>query len=226
MRVKNLPFPTCLVVIQGTQLNFFQSTGLPEDTAAALPYIFSDNFRHSLRKAISNGCAEGSALILAGHSLGGMEAQIIATDDSLRSNGYWPLSVITFGSPKVDYEVSNVVNISGRSYLSADYRRFTTIGDPIPFSTKATTSYQPTNQIVVDDRSQVDQSAARHWYDTVSGHLESLANATGSHMWYPCVYALRNYDALGHSNSRGTRPTELELDQSSWRTYSIPALWH
>ena len=226
VRVTNFAFPTCLVVIQGTEFDQNQSTALLEDIASATG--LNDNFRRTILSAIGQSCPAGSALILAGHSLGGMEAQLVASDPWLRRMGnYWPLSVITFGSPKLGNDVSDTVTINGRSYLSANYQRFSTIGDPIPFSTIATGTYQHYYPTMVDDRSLADQARAIQWYGqrSIPPLWELLNNSTRAHMWYPCVNMLRGYDALGHRIIAGQPANELHLDLATWRKYKVGLLW-
>jgi len=230
-RITNLPYPACLVVIQGTQFAGNQSTGPLEDIAAA--HGWPDYFRTRVFEALTDQqargvCPRGSAVILAGHSLGGMEAQLVASDPRLAQMGLWPKSVITFGSPKVTDEISTPTRQPTGTYVT-DYRRFTSIGDPIPLSTKGAFAYRPVQQTFVDDRSYQDQQKAIRFYADPQNSGALWMGAVGAHMWYPCIQALRGYDALGTRMVSGLRNSTLRLDVSTWRTYSAqsaPVSWY
>jgi hypothetical protein len=230
-RITNLPYSACLVVIQGTQFAGNQSTGPLEDVAAA--HGWPDYFRTRVFQALADQqsrgvCPRGSAVILAGHSLGGMEAQLVASDPRLAQMGLWPKSVITFGSPKVADEVATPTRDRTGTYVT-DYRRFTAIGDPIPLSTKGAFAYRPTKQTFVDDRSYADQQKAIGFYADPQNSGALWMGAVGAHMWYPCINALRGYDAMGTRMVPGLHNSTLRLDVSTWHTYSAssaPVSWY
>jgi hypothetical protein len=116
-QVKNLS-NTYLVTLSGTELTqFSQATGIPEDLAAA--FDLPDDYSQDVMDAIKATVPAGATLILAGHSLGGMEAQNMVP--ALQAQGYRVSNVITFGSPVTAPEVAGVT-----------YTRFMTNGDLVP----------------------------------------------------------------------------------------------
>jgi Lipase (class 3) len=95
-----------LVTFSGTELdNPVQATNVTEDIVAASAVEWLSPFIGSVKKALESyrasraSSGEPENLILAGHSLGGMEAEIIAADHELLGN-YHIFRLITFGKPK------------------------------------------------------------------------------------------------------------------------------
>lgn len=87
-----------LVALSGTEFVDNQSTGVLTD----LKVGFNQNnpYLRNVVSVISNNIPAGSNLILAGHSLGGMVAQQVAADDTIKKN-YNVLNTVTFGSPLI-----------------------------------------------------------------------------------------------------------------------------
>ncbi|MGH7986689.1 MAG: lipase family protein [Candidatus Binataceae bacterium] len=235
-RVVNMSTATCLMVLSGTQPFTPQSTGPLEDVASALG--MNDGFRQAIIEHMGSAdfasvCPPGSRLILAGHSLGGMEAQLVAADPRTAALGYQPMAVITFGSPKVAPEAMQTNSAGGITGFTL-YRRFTTIGDPIPYSTRGLGAFQPTNQIYVDDRSPAQKAQIIAYTDglidtTLNTRLGLLAwiamGAMGPHMAYPCVRMLADdFDALGNRISSPGSGTQLILAPApDQKFYSAPS---
>ena len=111
---------TYLVMLSGTEpFNLAQPTTLPQDLNAELG--LPDAYFYSIQAAIRKYIPRGARIILAGHSLGGMEAENIVTDRSLLQR-YRFTHVITFGSPRTLAPLnSNVI-----------YTAFDLVGDPVP----------------------------------------------------------------------------------------------
>lgn len=85
-----------LVTLSGTELVDGQSTGYLTDLLAGFN---QDNaYLRNVVKIISQNIPSDSNLVLAGHSLGGMIAQQVAANSSIKSN-YNILNTVTFGSP-------------------------------------------------------------------------------------------------------------------------------
>lgn len=214
---------TCLMVLSGTEpFNLGQATTLPEDLNAALG--LDDAFRQSVfgnlrTPGVRDQCPPGTRWIIAGHSLGGMEGQHIATDPRFAALGYSASRVITFGSPRVNQEAPEIV-----------YRRFSSIGDPIPEVTRPIYAYQAARQLYVDDRCAPDRGRAlveeRERLQEALAPLTLdpmqppglviarqlaalLPGALGEHMAYPCVKDLARYDAGGVMG--GSETLELDL---------------
>jgi pimeloyl-ACP methyl ester carboxylesterase len=226
-RVTNMP-NTCLVILAGTEplKPLIQNTHFLEDLKAGLS--LGDPFRDSILRALGSSrgqsvCPRGSRLILAGHSLGGMEGQLVATDPRLREAGYSAMSVITFGAPKVADEAYETDD-DGKIVRLTLYRRFSAIGDSIPESTRAldfVRHYQDAGSTFVDDRPPRDRDAALRFAtedledlkkDPV-GLLTFLAAGVPAHMSYPCIAELAQYDGLG---VRRTAPVTLRLGREAY----------
>jgi hypothetical protein len=200
----------CLLLLSGTEpIVLPQATTLPEDMMAALDDSPDDEFHQAILRALKtavakNYCDPDARLIIAGHSLGGMEAQNIAGDLLRSRSGLGVSNIITFGSPLT-------TRLPG--YISI--RRFTTIGDPIPYTTYFTNTYREVTQTIVDDRTgnarlqavaKADEERiialgwTRNALEPFSGTVilaHWLAGAVGAHMNYPKTQELANFDVLG-----------------------------
>ena len=60
-----------------------------------------NRYIQNIRDAVTSTIPEGSNIIFAGHSLGGMVAQQAASDDTIKAN-YNVLNTVTFGSPLIN----------------------------------------------------------------------------------------------------------------------------
>lgn len=236
----NRAAPICLVVLSGTEPTVFaQATTLPEDMRAAILNTEDDDFFYAIMLALGSAvqkgyCDRGARLVFAGHSLGGMEAQNVAAALIRQNANFYVSNVITFGSP-LTATLPGQVNI----------QRFTTIGDPIPYTTHFTGTYREVRQTVVDDRSgssrfrAIDEAArernaALGWVPNPlepiptqavrAGVLAKwLTGAVTAHMQYPNVSELQSYDALGAPISAGIT-TSLIIDKRrtiGGRTYGF-----
>jgi hypothetical protein len=126
----------CLAWMSGLELSP-QSTFLLSAMTAAMHQ--RDSFSRSIEQAIeSNQKCAGLPIILAGHSLGGMEAQNVASFGELTDRIQ---DVFTFGAPQTADQIGGV-----------HYHRFMATRDPIPYSTLATSTYRGvSNQICATD---------------------------------------------------------------------------
>ena len=89
-----------VVCLSGTDTDVEnQSTGYWTDLLVG----FEQNNRYieNIRDAVLANIPEGSNIIFAGHSLGGMVAQQAASDDTIK-NTYNVLNTVTFGSPLIN----------------------------------------------------------------------------------------------------------------------------
>ncbi len=210
--------PSCVVLLSGTEpLNFAQATTLPEDITSALNQPEKDLFALSLLDAIftlrNSGACRQARLVFAGHSLGGMEAQnAVAYLLKQPPTGLSIGEIITFGSPAT-------ADLS----KAPPPRRFTTIGDPIPYTTVFTGSYRGVEQTTVSDLTGARRVAAiaKAGFDRyraigfsgvmgwgvvdLAAALPWLAfGALGPHMQYPNINELARYDALGNASASGS----------------------
>ena len=85
-----------LVTHSGTELEFNQSTEALTDLFSG--FNLKSAYYRNVVNVISANVPKGSNLILAGHSLGGMIAQQVAADSTIKKN-YNILNTVTFGSP-------------------------------------------------------------------------------------------------------------------------------
>ncbi len=107
-----------LVTISGTEMVKNQATGVITDLRQG--FLFENGLSVAVRRAIMNTVPKNSNLIIAGHSLGGMTAQHIAADTTIKKN-YNVLNTITFGSPLI-----------GAASREGTVRRLADYNDPIP----------------------------------------------------------------------------------------------
>ncbi len=85
-----------LVTLSGTESVKNQSTGYLTDALSA--FNLKNPYYRNVVKVVSERIPRGSNIIFAGHSLGGMVAQQLAADETIKS-GYNVLNTVTFGSP-------------------------------------------------------------------------------------------------------------------------------
>jgi pimeloyl-ACP methyl ester carboxylesterase len=209
--------PTCVVLLSGTEpLNFAQATTLPEDITSALNQPERDLYALALLDAIftlrNSGVCRQARLVLAGHSLGGMEAQNAAAFLLARQPGLSIGEIVTFGSPAT-------ADLS----KAPPPRRFTTIGDPIPYTTVFTGSYRGAEQTAISDltgarrvaaiaKAEFERYRAIGFSGVMGWGVVDLAaalpwlafGAVGPHMQYPSTKELASYDALGNASASGT----------------------
>ena len=87
-----------LITLSGTEIVENQSTGYFTDLLAG--FNLNNAYLRNVVNIITENIPEGSNLILAGHSLGGMIAQQVAANETIKKN-YNVLNTVTFGSPLI-----------------------------------------------------------------------------------------------------------------------------
>ncbi len=85
-----------LITLSGTELVFNQSTEVLTDLFSG--FNLKSAYYYNVVNVILNNIPRGSNLVLAGHSLGGMIAQQVAADSTVKAR-YNVLNTVTFGSP-------------------------------------------------------------------------------------------------------------------------------
>jgi hypothetical protein len=85
-----------LVTLSGTELVFNQSTEYITDLFCG--FNLNNAYYSNVVNVIKNNVPKNANLVLAGHSLGGMVAQQVASDSTIKSR-YNVLNTVTFGSP-------------------------------------------------------------------------------------------------------------------------------
>lgn len=182
---------TYLISLSRTELNVLtQATNITEDVFAAVASKYFNSFIDGIYSAIdlyssqsTDGLRSGDNIILAGHSLGGMEAEVIAsrTDFLGRFNIQ---RVISFGKPKTlaDKKDANIA----RHFLISD--------DP-----------------VVEWVDRILLFVGQRSLGTIE--LPPTEDRKHSeHSNYPMSPALRDFDALGDPIQIGTAAQYLLLD--------------
>lgn len=88
-----------LIALCGTELIEGQATGILQDLYVG--FQREDNpYTKNVVKAIKEEIPQGSNLMITGHSLGGMVAQMVAANKEVKAN-YNVLHTLTFGSPVI-----------------------------------------------------------------------------------------------------------------------------
>ena len=85
-----------LVTLSGTEMVKNQSTGILTDLLSG--FCLDNDYVKNVVAVINENIPKNSNLVLSGHSLGGMVAQQVAADKSVK-DGYNVLNTLTFGSP-------------------------------------------------------------------------------------------------------------------------------
>ena len=111
--------PVYLITLSGTELVFNQSTEVVTDLLSG--FNLRSPYYYNVVNVILNTIPRGSNLILAGHSLGGMIAQQVAADPSVKS-GYNVLNTVCFGSP-----------LLAAGFREGTVRRLGDVSDVVPY---------------------------------------------------------------------------------------------
>ena len=182
-----------VIGLSGTAFVENQATGIVSDILAG--FNLSNPYLSATVTAIKENIPEGSNLILTGHSLGGMVAQEVASNSSIKKN-YNVLNTVTFGAP----------------LISAGTREGTTkrLGDKydlIPYMS-ATGAILPIWSIAGLNRED--------------GGYGSFTNFWSAHMGSYCrTDVWGSYDVLGYKNGTAT----LTYDVSEVQYYLAPTAW-
>lgn len=92
--------PVYIVAISGTDTDTQnQSTGYWTDLLVG--FEFDNKYNQNVRNAILSRVPAGSNIFVTGHSLGGMVAQQVASDPTIKDT-YNVLNTVTFGSPLIN----------------------------------------------------------------------------------------------------------------------------
>lgn len=210
VRLQGFARPTYLVVLSGTERRPGQTTWIPEDIWSA--FNQSDKYRDNILAAMqAHGIPQGADIVVAGHSLGGMEAQNLITDARFRAR-YNANSVVTYGSP------ITAVNRPG-----VQYARFAAYGDLVPRASPlgaaglvARTAAWGGHYILkwgslgrIDRRPRYDQ-------EMIGPYRATWDLTFQAHSSYRDSPDLERYPL----NGPGGRP--LQLDTGDFRTYPAP----
>ncbi|MCR5698572.1 MAG: alpha/beta hydrolase [Treponemataceae bacterium] len=169
-----------LIGLSGTELVEGQSTGVLTDLLSG--FGLTSCYLTNVVNVILENIPEGSNLIIAGHSLGGMIAQQVAADDDVK-DGYNVLNTVTFGSP----------------LLKAGSREGTVIRlgdtvDPVPYLSSSIV-YNSIWAIL-----GLNRENGGYGTDLIAAHCESYAR---SDVWGA-------YDVIGKKNGSATLTLDLD----------------
>jgi hypothetical protein len=92
--------PVYLVSLSGTRFVSNQATGIINDLQAG--FGIEGAYVTAVRNAIESSVPKNANLILSGHSLGGMVAQQVAGDGTIK-NDYTVLNTVCFGAPLITF---------------------------------------------------------------------------------------------------------------------------
>lgn len=143
-----------LIALSGTDTDVKnQSTGYWTDLLVGFEQ--DNRYIQNVRTAILANVPRGANLIVTGHSLGGMVAQQVASDDTIKAN-YNVLNTVTFGSPVINgFKREGTVKRLGDS------------SDPVPYLSLTTF----TN--VIWQASGLNRENGGYGTDMLSAHCES-----------------------------------------------------
>ncbi len=100
LKTKSSSKKVYVVALSGTDTDAKnQTTGYWTDLLVGFEQ--DNKYIQNVRKAILKNVPKGSNLLVTGHSLGGMVAQQVASDDTIKAN-YNILNTVTFGSPLIN----------------------------------------------------------------------------------------------------------------------------
>lgn len=108
-----------VITLSGTELVFNQSTEVLTDLFSG--FDLDNAYYSNVVRVILQNIPRGSNLILAGHSLGGMIAQQVAADSTIKAR-YNVLNTVTFGSP--------LLSVGSRE---GTVRRLGDVSDVVPY---------------------------------------------------------------------------------------------
>ena len=108
-----------LVTLSGTELVLNQSTEVLTDLFSG--FDLDNAYYWNVVRVIQQNVPRGANIILAGHSLGGMVAQQVAADSTIKSR-YNVLNTVTFGSP--------LLSVGSREGV---VRRLGDVSDVVPY---------------------------------------------------------------------------------------------
>ena len=108
-----------LVTLSGTELVLNQSTEVITDLLSG--FNLESAYYRNVVSVIRANVPKNANLILAGHSLGGMIAQQVAANSTIKSN-YNVLNTVCFGSP-----------LLAAGFREGTVRRLGDVSDPVPY---------------------------------------------------------------------------------------------
>ncbi len=108
-----------LVTLSGTELVLNQSTEVITDLLSG--FNLESTYYHNVVNTIRANVPRNANLILAGHSLGGMIAQQVAANSTIKAN-YNVLNTVCFGSP-----------LLAAGFREGTVRRLGDVSDPVPY---------------------------------------------------------------------------------------------
>lgn len=166
-----------LVTLSGTEIVTNQSTGYMTDLLVGFN---QDNaYLKNTVNAIESQIPQNSDLILAGHSLGGMVAQQVAANSTIKSD-YNVLNTVTFGSPLIS-----------EGSREGTVKRLGDVSDVVP--------YLSATGNIVWQIAGLNRENGGYGIDAYTAHVESYLR---SDVW-------GKYDVLGYKNGSASLTLDL-----------------
>ncbi len=168
-----------LVTLSGTEWVFNQSTEALTDLFSG--FNLKSAYYYNVVKVIKNNIPRGSNLVLAGHSLGGMIAQQVAADTTIKAY-YNVLNTVTFGSP-----------LLAAGFREGTIRRLGDISDFVPLLS--------TNTLITPIRALagLNREDGKYYLKPITAHKESYLRED---LW-------GKYDVTGTKKGKATLTLDL-----------------
>lgn len=173
-----------LVCLSGTEIVSGQSTGYLTDLLSG--FNFDNDYSNNVVSVICENIPANANIILAGHSLGGMVAQQVAANDTIK-DGYNIMNVVTFGSP--------LLSAGDRE---GTVKRLGDKNDAVPYLSVSTFTY------TLWQVAGLNREDGGYDFASVEAHVESYARTDE---W-------ANYDVTG--TKYGTAKLILDLDSQEF----------
>ena len=182
-----------LVALSGTQIKSNQSTGIITDFEAgfSIQSAYLTDVKNAMVKYIPNG----SNVVLAGHSLGGMICQQIASDSTMKAD-YVILNTVTFGSPLLGW-----LSREGATQRLGDS------SDVVPYLSISSLF----GVTLLWEALGLNVENGGYGANLLNAHIQSYANATEWSGW----------NAIGYYNQTGS----IVLDLSTKQQIAAPSGW-
>jgi hypothetical protein len=182
-----------LVSLSGTQMKSNQATGILNDLQAGCS--IQGAYVIAIKNAICGNVPNGSNLVLAGHSLGGMVAQQVAGDSTIKSR-YNVLNTVGFGAPLITFITRE-----------GTVRRLGDTADVVPIASVSSLFVVT----AVWNYAGLNRENGGYGSNILGAHLDSYKR---SDVWGA-------YDAVGTKNGSA----KLSIDLATRQQFAAPSGW-
>lgn len=183
-----------LVALSGTEMKSGQATGIVNDLQAG--FSIDGAYVNSVVSSIQSCIPAGSNIVFAGHSLGGMVAQQVSANDTIKKK-YTILNTVTFGAPLITF-----------IWREGSVQRLGDKSDIIP-TLSISSLFTVT---AVWNVAGLNREDGGYGINLLGAHKDSYARTDVWGRW----------NAIGYKDSTGT----ITLDLSTKRQCPAPAGWN